>query len=277
MSYDERHTSGESLPLWYVEHAPEDALSGIPIPEADVVVIGAGITGLSVAYHLLRGGRSVLVVDKGAIGSGETGRTTAHLANALDDRFSVLERIHGEDGARLAAESHRAAIEDIFAITVSEQIECAAKRVPGYLFAYQGEDPRALERELEASRRAGLTVEMLDRAPLPFATGPALRFAEQGQFDPMAYLHGLARAITALGGRICTGMRVDHIDEGETCVVHLHENGQVRARNVVVATNTPINDTVAIHTKQAPYRSYVIGVEVPASSVEQALYWDMHS
>jgi len=48
----------------------------------------------------------------------------------------------------------------------------------------------------------------------------------------------------------------------------------VTSEVVVVATNTPVNDRVAIHTKQAPYVTYVIGVRVPKDSVTRALYWD---
>jgi glycine/D-amino acid oxidase-like deaminating enzyme len=77
---------------------------------ADVCIVGAGIAGMTTAYLLAREGKRVIVLDDGSIGGGMTGRTTAHLVNALDDRFFELERLHGEKGARLAAESHTAAI-----------------------------------------------------------------------------------------------------------------------------------------------------------------------
>ena len=80
---------------------------------ADVCVIGAGIAGLTTAYLLADEGRSVVVLDDGAIAGGETSRTTAHLVNALDDRYFEIERLHGEKGARLGAESHTAAIDRI--------------------------------------------------------------------------------------------------------------------------------------------------------------------
>src|SRR5689334_15417148 len=70
--------------------------------EVDVAVIGGGIFGLSAAYFLVQEGRSVAVLEDGVIGSGETGRTTAHLASALDDRFFRIEQLHGADNARLA-------------------------------------------------------------------------------------------------------------------------------------------------------------------------------
>ncbi|MDQ6634897.1 MAG: FAD-binding oxidoreductase, partial [Gemmatimonadota bacterium] len=62
----------------------------------DVCVVGAGIAGLSVAYGLARAGKRVVVVDMDQVGSGESGRTTAHLANALDDRYVTLEKARGE-------------------------------------------------------------------------------------------------------------------------------------------------------------------------------------
>src|SRR5947209_3970101 len=91
---------------------------------ADVCVIGAGIAGLSTAYMLTKAGRKVIVVDDGPIGGGESGRTTAHLTNAMDDRIYVLEHVHGEDGARRIVESHGQAVDQIERIVRAEKIDC---------------------------------------------------------------------------------------------------------------------------------------------------------
>src|SRR5689334_18550124 len=100
--------------------------------KADVCIVGAGIGGLTTAYLLTQEGKSVVVVDDGAVGSGETSRTTAHLAYALDDRYFELERMHGTEGSRLAAESHSAAIDRIEQIVGKESIACDFSRVDGY-------------------------------------------------------------------------------------------------------------------------------------------------
>jgi glycine/D-amino acid oxidase-like deaminating enzyme/nitrite reductase/ring-hydroxylating ferredoxin subunit len=241
---------------------------------ADVCVIGAGISGLTIAYLLTEAGKSVVVLDDGAIGSGMTGVTTAHLVNALDDRFFELERFHGEGGSRLAAESHSAAIDRIESIVTRERIACDFMRLDGYLFCAPEHDEAYLDRELAAIHRAGLhNVAKSGRAPITFDTGPCLRFPNQAQFHPLKYLGGVAEAIERGGGRIFTGTHATKIAGGKDASVTT-ERGTVSAAAIVVATNTPVNDLVVVHTKQAPYMTYVIGARVPKNAVTHALYWD---
>jgi glycine/D-amino acid oxidase-like deaminating enzyme/nitrite reductase/ring-hydroxylating ferredoxin subunit len=111
------------------------------------------------------------------------------------------------------------------------------------------------------------------RASLAFDTGPCLRFPDQGQFHPLKYLSGVAAAVERGGGRIFTGTHATRVSGGHNATVET-ERGKVRSAHIVVATNTPINDLVAIHTKQAPYMTYVIGARVPKNAVTRALYWD---
>ena len=243
---------------------------------ADVCVVGAGIAGMTTAYLLSREGKSVVVLDDGPIGGGMTERTTAHLVTALDDRYFELERLHGEDGARLAAESHAAAINAIEAIVEQEKIKCEFERLDGYLFVPPRESKQVLDDELEAAHKAGLTdLEKVERVPWDsYDTGPALRFPRQAQFHPLKYLAGLAKAIEKNGGRIHTQTHATEIEGGKQARVDTSSGGVVTAAAVVVATNTPVNDLIAIHTKQSPYQTYVIGARVPLGSVTRGLFWD---
>jgi glycine/D-amino acid oxidase-like deaminating enzyme/nitrite reductase/ring-hydroxylating ferredoxin subunit len=243
---------------------------------ADVCVVGAGIAGLTTAYFLLKEGKSVVVLDAGQIGGGQTERTTAHLFYAIDDRFVNIEAWHGKEGARLAAESHRAAIDRIEEIVRTENIACDFERLDGFLFAPPGDKTDIINHELEAAARAGLAeVRIIPRAPLSgFETGPCLRFPRQGQFHPLKYLAGLVQAIERMGGRVFADTRVTKITNGPPAQVSTQEGFTVSTTSIVVATNTPFNDMVTIHTKQAPYMSYVVGYNVPRGSVTKALYWD---
>jgi glycine/D-amino acid oxidase-like deaminating enzyme/nitrite reductase/ring-hydroxylating ferredoxin subunit len=240
-----------------------------------VCVVGAGIAGLTTAYLLAKAGRSVAVLDDGPLVSGMTQMTSAHLTNMMDDRYYELERLHGRIGSRLAAESHTAAIERIETIVREEHIECDFARLDGYLFLAEGDRPESLDKELEAAHRAGLRgVTKVARAPFrSFDSGPCLRFPDQAQFHPLAYLAGLTQAIHCYGGRVFTGSRAENVEGGTPALVRVGPY-IVTADAVVVATNVPVNDRLAIHTKQAPYMTYVIGARVPRGSVPKVLSWD---
>jgi glycine/D-amino acid oxidase-like deaminating enzyme/nitrite reductase/ring-hydroxylating ferredoxin subunit len=267
-------SSGQTPTPWF---ASVDEIVPARLDEdarTEIGVIGAGIAGLTTAYLLARAGRRVIVLDHGAVGGGETGRTTAHLANAMDDRFAALERMHGPEGARLAAQSHAEAIDLIETIVREEAIACDFRRVDGWLFLVPGESPDMLDRELAAAHRAGLRdVERLPRAPLPFDTGPCLRFPRQAQFHPLAYANALARAVERLGGRLARA-HVRRVEEGPPARAIAADGTTVTADFIVCATNSPIIDKVAIHTKQAPYRTFVIAAHLPEGTVPPGLYWD---
>ncbi len=241
---------------------------------ADVCVVGAGIAGLSVAYQLARAGAGVVVVDERGIGAGETARTSAHLSSVLDTRYAQLESLHGPERTRLVASSHARAVDEIEAIAAREHIACEFRRVDGYLFASPDTDPALLDAEHAAALRAGLDdTTWVERAPLlPFDTRRCLRFPRQAQCHPLRYLGGLADALGRAGVRLVAG-RVTRV-EGAPIRVELASKHLVRADAVVIATNTPINDRITIHTKQAAYRSYVIAAPLPIGTVPPGLYWD---
>jgi len=243
---------------------------------ADVCIVGAGIAGLTTAYLLIQRGLSVVVLDSGSLCSGETQRTTAHLSNAIDDRYVEIERLHGARGAQLAAESHTAAINKIEAIIEAEGIPCGFRRVDGYLFLAPGHDKDLLEKEREASHRAGLIeVELLERPPLAsLSSEPCLRFPRQAQFHPLEYLYKLALAFGKKGGHMFTDTHVKRVVGGSPARVETDAGPSVNCSHVVVATNTPINDLVAIHTKQAAYRTYVVAAAIAQGAVPRALFWD---
>jgi glycine/D-amino acid oxidase-like deaminating enzyme/nitrite reductase/ring-hydroxylating ferredoxin subunit len=268
--------SGATESLWM---DTAEVLSFPPLESdarAHVCIIGAGIAGMTTAYLLTRAGKAVIVIDDGPVGGGETGRTTAHISNALDDRYTNLATLFGDDGARRAAESHTAAIQRIEAIAELEGIDCDFERLDGFLFLHEGGKSKLLTDELDASHQAGLTdTELVECAPLDtFDTGIALRFPRQAQFHALRYLNGLARAITRDGGRIYSGTKAKDIEDGKPAKVTTDDGHTIIADDIVVATNSPVNDWMVMHSKQAAYRSYVVGLRVPSGAIPHMLLWD---
>jgi glycine/D-amino acid oxidase-like deaminating enzyme/nitrite reductase/ring-hydroxylating ferredoxin subunit len=265
-----------SRSLWM----PVPDIPGKPVEDSrpcDLLIIGSGIAGLSVAYEALLKGRQVTVLDRGAIASGMTARTTAHLASALDDFYHEFISRRSEEEARLLHDSLAAAIDRIAEIARQESIDCDFTRCDGYLFLGEGDEIDILEKEIEACHRIGFAgVAWADRAPMPsFETGRCLRFPNQARFHPLKYLHGLARAILTKGGVLRPHTIVESLTQTGNEVAVKTANGQtILARNVVVATNSPIVGPTTLHTKQAPYRTYAMAFSVPKGAVTDALYWD---
>jgi glycine/D-amino acid oxidase-like deaminating enzyme/nitrite reductase/ring-hydroxylating ferredoxin subunit len=194
----------------------------------------------------------------------------------MDDRYIEIAKIHGDQAARLCADSLVKAIKFIEETVAREKIDCDFERLPGHLFLAEGQKEKLLDDELKAATDAGiLGVEKLPNLGFPGGSaGPCLRFPDQAQFHSVKYLDGLCLAITGGGGRIFTGTHVQSVEESKPVRVLCRGGRRVSASKVVVATNSPITDLVKLHTKQNAYRSYVIAAKVPNGYVTKGLYWD---
>jgi glycine/D-amino acid oxidase-like deaminating enzyme/nitrite reductase/ring-hydroxylating ferredoxin subunit len=240
--------------------------------QVDVIVVGAGIAGLTTALMLREQGREVTIVDRAGFGGGESLRTTAHLASALDDRYYHLQRWHGRDGARVAAQSHAAAIDWIEQFCHATR-DCDFVRVPGLLFAHDG-DLNRLRDEAQAARDAGINARLLlEGLPDWPQLGPVLEFSNQARVDMGQLMRALAEQAVARGVD-CLLANATEVEGGPPATVTLEDGRRLDARAVVVATHTPFHERVVMHTKQAAYRTYVVAAECARDELPDALVWD---
>ena len=237
---------------------------------ADVVVVGAGITGLTTALLLARAGSRVAVVERDHVGSGTTGRSTAHLTASLDVSFAKLIDRFGEPAAKRVVESVAFAIDEIERLAAASGRDCGFRRIPGFRFVEKESDAASLEGEAACAKRLGLAVRTVREVPLPFPCARAIRFEDQAQIDPLAYVRALADQVTASGGTIFEHSPVREASDGEVLVAG---GARVRAAHVVEATHTPIGLVASIQTRVAATTSYVLEA-VLREPITPGLYWD---
>jgi glycine/D-amino acid oxidase-like deaminating enzyme/nitrite reductase/ring-hydroxylating ferredoxin subunit len=248
--------------------------------EADVVVVGAGITGLTAAYGLASAGRSVLVIDRRRCASVDTGHTSAHLTMVTDRRLSDLTDQLGRSHAQAVWDAGLAAIAQIDDIVRRHEIDCGFDWVEGYLHLPQGgtksKEVERLKRDAELAAELGFDATFVDETPL--VGTPGVRFDGQARVHPRRYLAGLAKAIVAAGGRLH-----EHTDAGEFSdrPLSVTANGhRITCGDIVIATHNPlvgVGGTAAatlFQTKLALYSSYVVAGRVPKGVVPDLLLWD---
>ncbi|SDU05316.1 Glycine/D-amino acid oxidase [Verrucomicrobium sp. GAS474] len=249
--------------------------------EADIVIVGAGIGGLTTAYVLAKKGLRPIVIDAVGPAGGESHATTAHLASVIDDRFANLESWIGEELTQVACQSHMAAIDFIEEIVERHRIPCDFKRLDGYLFAASDACVPALREELEAARRAGhAKAEWLEETPLPGLKGhPAIRFPNQATFNPGLYLNGLLNAVRSLGVPIYTHTRVTSWQRDRKVTLKTERGFEVTCQDVVFACNDPFI-RFRYFAVECAYRSYAVAFEVEEGGKKgidektDGLYWD---
>jgi glycine/D-amino acid oxidase-like deaminating enzyme/nitrite reductase/ring-hydroxylating ferredoxin subunit len=228
----------------------------------DVAVVGAGITGMTAALLLARAGREVAVIDQSVVAGGTTGHSTAKITSQHGLTYAGLPAAQREP----YGQAMEAAKEQIAAF-VDEGIECGFRRRAAYVYGTEDSHRSKLEREAEAAAHAGLPATYLAVAPLPFLTHGAVRFDDQAEFDPRAYLEGLARLLDQAGGQIFERTRARQVHEGSPCRVET-ERGTLIADDVVVATLMPFLDRGGFFARAHGQRSYIVTARINGAPPE---------
>ncbi|HKP20978.1 MAG TPA: FAD-dependent oxidoreductase, partial [Thermoleophilaceae bacterium] len=237
---------------------------------ADVVVVGAGIVGLTTALLLEREGMEVAVLEMRHIAAGASGYNTAKLSSLHGLTYTKLEGSLGRDKARLYGESNEAGIARVFELADELGIDCDLVRKPNYTYSEDAAEVDDLREEARIAAELGLPASYVDALDLPFGVAGAVRFEDQAEFHPVKYLDGLAGA---LRGPVHEGTRVTGLGSGGVKTATGH---RVKAPHVVVATHLSFLDRGLYFARCHPERSYVVAGRA-ADSRPAAMYLSTES
>lgn len=261
---------------WHAAAVADDSPQFAPLvgeAAADVVVVGAGITGLTTALLLQSDGMRVVVLEAGRIGAGTTGGTSGHLDATPDQGAARLIRQFGEPSAQAVTAGRLAAIGRIESWCRELAIDCDFQRIPAFLYSESDKGAKDLEEERGALSRLGLQVVSEPSIGLPFPNAGGLRLADHARFHPLRYLQGLARAFCDRGGVNYehSPAQPPHKQHSDTIRT---DRGRVTAtRSVLLCTHSPFLGVSQFDARVAPYQSYVLTARV-AEQIPDALFWD---
>ena len=239
----------------------------------DVLIVGAGVTGLTAALLLQQQGRQCIIAEAHTVGFGTSSGTTAHLNTTLDVSYDILERDFGAANAALVADASRAAIDLIEELITKHEIDCGFTYQSGYLFAQDEQEEKELQQIIEATARAGVIVNESPGIPVPLPFTKAAMFGFQAQFHPTKYILALAKVFEAAGGVILQHCVVGDVTEEET-VTAATTLGEIKADNLIYATHIPPGINL-LHFRCTPYRSYAMAFTLKDDQYPDGLAYDL--
>lgn len=262
--------------VWNADHQPTRFPSLAADLVVDVVIIGAGITGITIAAQLVRAGFRVVVLEAMHVASGTTGYSTGNLYAMVDEYLHQFVKKWGDDKTAAVVQSRKMAIDLIEKYVTEYDLDCGFSRQPWVLYSNHGlaVEIDTIDHEYKAAISAGLDARLTTDIGLPFAVSQALVMEGQAQFDPVKYVRGLARAIHSDDCQIFENSPVWRIDENQgfvktpTCMV--------RAERIVMATHTPKGFNV-LQTELGPYREYAVAARLNGQPPPGGIFWDAHS
>lgn len=206
---------------------------------ADVCIIGAGLTGLTSAYYLSKLGIKVITLEKDEIASHTSGRNTGKITSQHGLIYKYLKDKNDINYARKYYEANNEALENIKKIIETEKIDCELENKNSYVYTTQKEELKKIKDEVEVTKKIGIASQFCEKIDLPISISGAIRFDNQAQFNPVKYLYGLAKSIEKNNSLIFEHSKVINIEKYENDYKVFTKNGSVNCKYIIIATRYP--------------------------------------
>jgi glycine/D-amino acid oxidase-like deaminating enzyme/nitrite reductase/ring-hydroxylating ferredoxin subunit len=234
--------------------------------QADVVVVGAGLVGLTTAVLLARAGRRVVVLERRQVGAVTTGNTTAKATVLHGLRYARIIRKHDVSVARDYAAANTAGLR--WLVSEASLAGAHVETTSAFTYVTHQELVRDVEDEAAALRAAGIAAELTTETDLPFPVAAAVRVASQEQLDPVVHIDRLAREVADSGGSVHEHTRVTSVQVGAPCRVSTDAGLTVRCDHAVLATGMPFTDRGLFFARLEPMRSYGLALPLTGPAPE---------
>lgn len=267
---------GNTISIWQHELPSYQAVALNLPSQADVVVVGGGITGLSTALKLQQSGKSCILVEARELGFGTTGGTTAHLNTLLDTPYYQIKNNFGEDNARKVAKLTKETIDLIVTNVQHHLIDCGFVMKNAFLYSQDKQQSTELDKIVNSTYAAGINIQYSTSLPVSVPFDNVAMVSGQAQIHPSRYLFGIASAFEKAGGLIIQNCRVKAVTSEKNETIVNTSKGKIRANYVVYATHIPPGVNI-LHFRCAPYRSYAMSVTLKSQNYPDALIYDLHS
>ena len=234
----------------------------------DVAIIGGGVVGVVTARLLKERGLRVAVVEAGRVGHGVTGRSTAKVTAQHSLFLQRIEDQHGATAARTYADANRAGVALIGELAARHGLACDLEPADSFVYATTADGVEKLEAERAAAERAGLAMEIVAEAGLPYPVSAALRLAGQAQFQPVDFVAGLAATLPGTGSFVLEGTRATDWDDDKVVT----DAGTITAQHVLMATHLPLGQVGMYYAHTHPHMHAVMAVPIDAGRAPAGMH-----
>nr|WP_094094526.1 FAD-dependent oxidoreductase [Paenibacillus physcomitrellae] len=242
---------------------------------ADVVVVGGGITGLTTAYLLMKEGLQVALVEMGSLLHGTTGHTTAKITAQHGLIYDQLIDHFGEEKARLYYEANEEAVHFMQSFAKEHGIDCGMVEEDAYLFAESDDELKDLKKEWAAYQKLGIPGEWQESLPLPLLVKGAIKLSGQARFHPLQYLHFMVQLLQEGGAAIYEHTTIAEKVDKVSGRLKLHTEdsaSSITCNYAVSASHFPFYDGGAMYfSRLHAERSYIVAIE-PETSFPGGMY-----